>query len=44
VKRVTFEGLDTGNTRQLRYMQRARASADILRGEFVAAIGFDEPA
>ena len=44
VKRVPLEGFDAGYARQFRHMQRARAHADELCGEGIAAIGFDDPA
>src|SRR5580704_10491731 len=43
VKGMALEILDAGNSRKLRHMQRSRAQTDELRGEFVAAIGADDP-
>ena len=41
---MSLEGLDAGNAGQFGHVQRPRSHADELRGEGVAAIGFDDPA
>ena len=44
VERMPLEGLDAGNAREFRHVQRTRAHADELRREGIAAVGGDDPA